>query len=328
MKIQFDSDYRKDMNKNNMGKRIFKINPILEARVWGGQKLRSFFNYDTELPNIAEVYHVIAIPGHLDCDVAGTNLTLSEFFRANKHLFGISCDNLPVRLVTGNAADKLSYHLHPTDEYALEHEGMRGKHEGGLFFGGVEQAQIILGHNAESLEEFKLLSNEKNWDKLLRYVIQKENQFCDVPIGTLHGENGSGEEIAVAWSTNGDVTYRLYDHDRNDSKRPLHINQVYDNIKIPDNSNYPIEVEPLNRNGCKIYEYFSKNGIYDAMRIQSTTDNSHFGRNEFWFALNIGEGGTVNDVQVNRGETILVPCDYGDVVLSKGLDLCVISFKE
>ena len=56
-----------------MKKRIYRIEPILEERVWGGQKIREKFQYKTDLKNIAQVYHVIGIPNHLD------NLVLNYF---------------------------------------------------------------------------------------------------------------------------------------------------------------------------------------------------------------------------------------------------------
>ena len=308
-------------------KKIYKVEPIIEARVWGGQKLREFFGYKTDLPNIAEVYHVIAIPGHLDCPVTGTGQNLSKFYRKNRDLFGCKPDDLPVRLVTANAVDKMSYHLHPTDEYALAHEGMRGKHEGGLYFGGAKEAMVIMGHNAQSLEELKQWVKEGAWDKLLRMVPMKENQFSDTPIGTLHGEEGTGEEISVAWSTNGDVTYRLYDHGRNDPKRPLHVQQVYDNIKIPDNEGLPFDTEPYYKDGCQLYDYFEEKGEYTAVRLKSG-EKASYERPQFWFALNIGADGTVGNVPCKRGETVLVPCGSGAVPLSSGMDLCVLSYTD
>lgn len=48
-----------------MGK-LYKILPVFEERLWGGQRLRERFGYRSGLKNIAEVYNVIAIPGHLD----------------------------------------------------------------------------------------------------------------------------------------------------------------------------------------------------------------------------------------------------------------------
>ena len=53
-----------------MPNQIYQILPVFEERLWGGQRLRERFGYQSDLKNIAEVYNVIAIPGHLDCTVA------------------------------------------------------------------------------------------------------------------------------------------------------------------------------------------------------------------------------------------------------------------
>lgn len=61
-----------------MGRMLYQIEPILEARMWGGTNLIERFHLDTELQNVAEMYCVIAIPDHLDCIVAGKQQPLSE----------------------------------------------------------------------------------------------------------------------------------------------------------------------------------------------------------------------------------------------------------
>ena len=43
----------------------------------------------------------------------------------------------------------------------------------------------------------------------------------------IHG-GGEGGAISIVFSTNSDITYRLYDYGRNDPSRKLHIKQVYD----------------------------------------------------------------------------------------------------
>ena len=69
-------------------KKLYTIEPILEERIWGGQELIKMFNLKTNLKNVAEMYTVIAMPGHLDCHVTEANLPLSVFFEENKELFG------------------------------------------------------------------------------------------------------------------------------------------------------------------------------------------------------------------------------------------------
>ena len=43
-------------------KKIYYINPVFEAKYWGGQALKKRYGYEPDLPNIAIAYHVIALP--------------------------------------------------------------------------------------------------------------------------------------------------------------------------------------------------------------------------------------------------------------------------
>lgn len=56
-----------------MEKKIYYLNPVFEAKYWGGQALRDRYGYNPDIPNIAIAYHVIALPSHkLDNEVVGT----------------------------------------------------------------------------------------------------------------------------------------------------------------------------------------------------------------------------------------------------------------
>ena len=102
-------------------KKLYTIEPILEERIWGGQELIKMFNLKTNLKNVAEMYTVIAMPGHLDCHVTEANLPLSVFFEENKELFGCQKEYLPVRMVVGNQIKDLSVQVHPVHPGKLQH---------------------------------------------------------------------------------------------------------------------------------------------------------------------------------------------------------------
>ena len=65
------------------------IEPVFEAKYWGGQALKERYGYTPDLPNIAIAYHVIALPQHhLDNTVRETGEKLSEFYKNHSELFG------------------------------------------------------------------------------------------------------------------------------------------------------------------------------------------------------------------------------------------------
>lgn len=310
-----------------MEKRIYRVEPILEERVWGGQKIREKFQYKTDLKNIAQVYHVIGIPNHLD-NLMDTGEHLSEFYHNNPELFNCASKDLPVRLVTACACGSLSIHMHPDDEYALKHEGMRGKVEGGVEIEAKDEYYIArVGHTAKTKEEFIDLVEKKEFDKLLRKIPRKVGDFHHNPTGFLHGGTGDGQSIDVAWSTNGDVTYRLYDRDRNDPNRPLHIDKVIDTVNIPDPIPEDVQPTPYKRDGCLIFDYYAKPKEYVARRIK-TDDVAEFQDDKFMFIL-CGDGsGRINDTRIKPGDTIFIPANYGRLKIEGKMDLFILSYID
>lgn len=310
-------------------KTYYFIEPILEERVWGGRKIIEKFHYDTKLNNVAEVYHVIAIPNHLDNIVTETKEPLSEFYKTHMELFDCHTPEMPVRLVTANPVDNLSYHLHPNDEYGMAHEGMRGKIEGGFTIEETgEEYETILGHNATTLEEFKDWVEHKDWERLFRRIKGNVGDYSHTPIGTLHGESGDGTTISVAFSTNGDITYRLYDYDRNDPDRPLHLLQVYDNVTIPDNTITGYHVEPYEKEGCLIYDFYAKKKEYVGKRIKVNSEG-FYTLDEFMFVLCLQGEGMIDGYPIKPGVTIFIPAHSGTLhIKGDQLDLAVLSYID
>lgn len=310
-------------------KKLYKIAPVFEARLWGGQAIRDKFGYVTDLPNIAEVYNVVALPGHLDNDVEGTGLTLSEFFAAHPELFGCDWDRVPVETCIAYAVETLSIQVHPDDEYGLAHGGMRGRPEGVVVIDGLEHNRVVVGHHAQTLEQFAEWSRDKEWDKLLRYIDLKKDDFVNIPAGTLHAF-GSGS-IAVAFSPNSDITYRLYDFDRIDpatgTERELHVQQVLDTVTVPDDQVVAVAPQPVVEDGCEVTLYHDDPGSYTAGRVR-TTGRGTFSRPEFVFFTCIAGSGSIDDMAIAAGETVFVPCGFGSVTIEGDLDLMYVSYKN
>lgn len=311
-------------------KKLYKIAPVFEARLWGGQAIRERFGYETELPNIAEVYNVVALPGHLDNEVEGTGMTLSEFFAAHPELFGCDWDRMPVETCIAYAIEDLSIQVHPDDAYGLEHGGMRGRPEGVVVIEVIEaEAHPVVGHHAQSLEQFREWALAGEWERLVRRVELKQDDFINIPAGTLHAF-GPGS-IAVAFSPNSDITYRLHDYDRVDpatgEPRELHFQEVFDTITVPDDRLVPVPPRPVMENGCEVTLYHDDPGSYTAGRVR-TTERGVFARPEFVFFTCIEGAGRIDNMDIAAGETIFVPCDFGEVTIEGELDLMYVSYRN
>ena len=217
-----------------MEQKIYRIKPVFEERMWGGQHLIEKYHYQTELKNIAESYCCIAIPNHLDCDVIDTGDKLSDFYHQNRELFGSDTDDIPIRLTVESVLDNMSVQIHPEDEYALEHFHQYGKPGGILYLEGTP-TDLLLGHHAKTKEEFIQWNETRQFDKLFRFVDYVPGDFIHIPANTLHSFRIRG--IMIAFARNSDVTLRLYDYDRMDPKtgkpRKMHVKEVYENVTIP-----------------------------------------------------------------------------------------------
>lgn len=312
--------------ENNM-KKLYKIEPVFNYRIWGGNRLKEKYGYQSDLPNIGECYHVIAMPGHLDCYVPEVKLPLSKFYHEYRELFACSKEEMPVRTASANPVSPMSIQLHPDDEYAMTHEGKKGKPDGVYFIEG--DGEMVLGHNAKTKEEFVSMVNSRQWDSLIRKIKVRQGDFVDVPFGTLHAF-GAGF-LLIEFTQNADLTYRLYDYDRIDpitkSKRTLHIPQVLDNVKIPNGDTSVVNLIEDKHPGYTYTLFHDEPNVYTAGRYL-VQGYAKIARDEFYFLTCIDGAGIIEGHPVKGGDTWFVPAKFGSVTIQGQLDLVFVSLKE
>ena len=143
---------------------IYHIEPVLESFIWGGRRIIDAYHLETDLKNVGQIYHVIALKGHQDCIVTEARQPLSRFYETHPEIFRCKAPVFPVRLATSCSEKKMSYHLHPGNGYALTHEGTLGKVSGSIAIepDGTEQIKLF-GNKAASLEEFRQLVEREDW---------------------------------------------------------------------------------------------------------------------------------------------------------------------
>ncbi|MCI8567166.1 MAG: mannose-6-phosphate isomerase [Lachnospiraceae bacterium] len=311
-----------------MEKKIYRIRPVFEERMWGGQHLIEKYGYETELKNIAESYCCIAIPGHLDCDVIDTKDKLSDFYHDNPQLFGSETKDIPIRLTVESVLDNMSVQIHPQDEYALARYGQYGKPGGILYLEG-EPVDLLLGHHAKTKDEFVRLNEERQFDKLFRFVDYVPGDFVHIPANTLHSFRIRG--IMIAFARNSDVTLRLYDYDRLDPKtgapRKMHVQEVYENITIPDHEVHTTRGEIVKSEHLVHTVYHDVPGEYTAGRVELTKKAS-FAMDEFYFMFCVNGGGTAEGLAFNKGDVLFVPQGYGEVRFAGTMDFVYCSYKN
>lgn len=308
---------------------IYHIRPIYKDFVWAGHKLIDYFGLRTELPNVGTIYTVIADKGNLDNIVEETGEVLSDFYKSHSGLFDCPDDIFPVRMTITCNESFQSYQLHPDDVYALAHEGTRGKVSGAAVLFPSESDPPLRkrrqGHRCRNLEEFKRLVAAEDWDNLFDTIDTAEGYFVHTPAGVIHGGKGGGR-ISVTFGTNSDITYRFYDYGRNDPKRPLNLQAVFDCLHFPEvpleNGRRPVYHES---DGVSVCEYHAQSGEYVAKRLKVEAEGS-FEYPHFAFYTCVAGDGTVDGIAIHPGETLFVPSGYGKVRLTGKLDLCFLSY--
>lgn len=308
-------------------KQLYHIKPIYKSFIWGGRELIDYFHIDTNMENIGTIYHVIAIPGQLDNIVRETQEPLSVFYRKNPQVFQCSEESFPVRMTTTANSGFQSYQLHPDDAYAKRHENERGKVSGAVALKTSDNvSEWLFGNKARNREEFKRMVEDKDWENLFSKIKVKDGDFVHTPAGVIHGGYGKGT-VSATFGTNGDITYRFYDNDRNDPKRPLHLEQVYDCVNIPEVPLVPIDPVCYEVNGLRVTDYYSSPGEYVAKRLDVDGPGS-FSFDRFMCIVCVKGEGKIDGIPIRMPETVLIPADHGPVRLDGAMQLYMISYID
>jgi len=215
------------------------LEPVFQDRIWGGNKLKTLFDYDIPNDHTGEAW-VISAHKNGPSQVQNGPLKGQHLLNVwNEHpsLFGRKTvdGEFPLLVKILDANDNLSVQVHPDDTYAQEVEGEPyGKTECWYVLDCEEDSEIIYGHNAQSADEFQQKVDAGKWDELLGKVKVNKGDFFYVPSGTIHAI-GKGIVI-LEIQQSSDITYRVYDYDRKDdagNPRDLHISSAIEVTNYP-----------------------------------------------------------------------------------------------
>ncbi|MCR5025201.1 MAG: class I mannose-6-phosphate isomerase, partial [Lachnospiraceae bacterium] len=207
---------------------IFKLKPACKDYLWGGERLKKEYGIEYDGDPLAEAWVLSCHPDGLSVIDSGEHKgkTLSEYIgrNADKTL------GFPVLIKLIDAKQNLSIQVHPDDEYAMSHEGQKGKTEMWYILDSAPDAFIYYGFKKEiSKEEFEQRIRDNTITEVLNKVRVKKGEAYFIKAGTLHAI-GAGCLIAEV-QQNSNVTYRIYDYDRvgaDGKRRELHIDKALD----------------------------------------------------------------------------------------------------
>jgi mannose-6-phosphate isomerase len=305
-----------------------KFKPILKERIWGGNKLKTSLRKTGKCDKCGESWELSAVQGDVSVIANGflKNNTLEEIVEIYMgdlvgdkvfEQFGIE---FPLLIKFIDANDNLSIQVHPNDDLALKRHNSYGKTEMWYVMDATPGANLISGFSKPlHKEEYLRKLNDHSIEDILNKVPVQSGDAFFIPAGRVHAI-GAGILLAEIQQTS-DVTYRIFDYNRTDSKgktRELHTDLAVDAIDY----SYVSNVKSVYHNSDNIpvpivsCPYFTTNRL----NISSRIDRDYIRFDSFViyicckgkFDIIYNE---TEKIQVEKGETILLPAAIVEVTL-------------
>ncbi len=232
-------------------------------------------------------------------------LSLEEFYKNNKELFGIDDEEFPLLIKIIDAKDDLSIQVHPDDDYAKANENSLGKSESWYIL-DTNNSDIVVGQTARSKEEMALaIKEEKVMDKMNVFNINKGDFFYIKP-GTVHSIRKNTKLLEVQQSS--DITYRLYDYNRlgDDGKlRELHIDKSLDVIDYND-SDTSQNFKVIEKNSDYSITELANNDLFNVLKIDLNNEINIDKKDKYYMLILVEGKATINDKDLDLNEGVLV----------------------
>ena len=305
-----------------------KFTPIYMDKIWGGNKIKTLLNKDFgNLPNCGESWEISACEGHISVvsngDLAGNSLEeLIEVYMGDLvgdqvfENFGIE---FPLLIKFIDATDDLSIQVHPGDEMSMERHSAAGKTEMWYVLQADQGSKLQSGFN-QTVDQEKYLEKLEQLEltEILNFEEVTAGDVFFIPAGRIHAI-GKGILLTEIQQTS-DITYRIYDYDRRDTKgnpRELHTELALDAIDWELHPEYKTKYQPkLNESvGLAKCKYFTTN----LLELNQPIEKDYNKLDSFVIYIGL-EGKLQIDTDsgsetLQKGETILIPASIENVQL-------------
>ena len=304
-----------------------KFTPILKDKIWGGQKLKTILNKNSELPNIGESWEISDVQGNTSIvsngSLKGQSLKLLlETYTSDLiglQNYRIFKDKFPLLIKFIDAKEDLSIQLHPNDELAAKRHNSFGKTEMWYVLQADEGSNLIVGFNQKVTPEVYLehLKN-KTLTTILNFDKVKTGDTYFIEVGRVHAI-GAGVMVAEIQQTS-DITYRVYDWDRVDSdgnERELHNDLALDAIDFDMEDNFRVSYKKTENQSNEMVScpYFTTNYLKVNKTIKRENHHDSF---IIYICVEGNVKVTANGFSesINKGETILLPAAISSYEIS------------
>ena len=308
---------------------LLKFTPILKEKIWGGEKLISLLNKESDKKNIGESWEISDVEADVSIVSEGVfkGESLKDLIAKYKSdLVGDKVykqfgEKFPLLIKFIDAKEALSIQLHPSDNL-LKGVTSFGKTEMWYVTQADKDAEIIIGFKKDSnkSEYLENLSNKTLLDILNIDKVKKADVYF-VPPGRVHAI-GAGTLIAEIQQTS-DITYRVYDWDRKDidgNFRELHTEKALDAIDFTSQKTYKTDYKKVDNSTVEIVDcpFFTTNII--SLKQESQYFVNHSNKDSFVIYMCV-EGCAEISISNQKksleiGETLLVPASVKNLEIT------------
>ncbi|MFM1867136.1 MAG: putative mannose-6-phosphate isomerase GmuF, partial [Planctomycetota bacterium] len=223
-----------------------RFKPLYKARAWGpppsASLLRGLGKSDLPAERIGESWEVADLPATIE---GGQSTVLGGPFdgRTVRELRALHGDELlglatpapdggfPLLLKFLDAAENLSVQVHPDAAYVRAHQDAHLKTEAWIVLAAEPGARVYRGlRTSTTPAEFRAaVENGRALEHLESFTVAR-GDCVYLPSGTCHALGGG--ILAAEVQTPSDTTFRVWDWDRHDPKRPLHLEEAFSCMKF------------------------------------------------------------------------------------------------
>ncbi|MDR5590350.1 type I phosphomannose isomerase catalytic subunit [Christiangramia sp. SM2212] len=302
-----------------------KFKPILQEKIWGGNKLRDILNKETDKENVGESWEISGVKDFIsevhNGSEAGKSLKeLIAEYQADlvgEKIYGQFGEDFPLLIKFIDAKTDLSVQLHPNDELAKQRHNSFGKTEMWYVMQADKGSELNIGFkkNTDKKEYLDHLENGKILD-LLNFEEVERGDSVFINTGKVHAIGG-GVLLAEIQQTS-DITYRIYDWDRVDAEgnsRELHTALAIDAIDFEKKDDYKLEYDQKENESSEIAscEYFTTNYF----PVNGKLDKDYTKLDCFVIYMCVDGVAKIsidgNSEIIKRGETLLIPAKTAEV---------------
>lgn len=304
----------------------FKFKTIHKEKVWGGKKLKQYFDdIPSEYEKIGESWVLSGVEGD-QTEVTNGFLAENELNELveiymgdlvgekNYERFG---NVFPILLKIIDTNDWLSIQVHPDDHLAKQRNLGKGKTEMWYILDAKKGSQLISGFSKKiNIEEYQERLASNDLKSTLNYENVSSGDVFYIPSGRIHAI-GSGITLAEIQQTS-DITYRIYDWDRKDDQgngRELHTKEALDALDFEVEKSYKTNYQKKQNETVSLVQ--SPHFTTNLLDLNKGIEKDYGYIDSFIILLGVeGEfslgfdGGKIN---VKAGEAVLIPALSTDI---------------